>query len=114
MKRDFSQTLSALGQPLPEPAHTLGAVCVAALLGAYADEQSLSGEEKFRRYQLAGRIHAGGIQDVSAEEVAQLKKLIGKNWPPAVLGPAYEALEQDAHELVDEPVRGEIVPDAAA
>lgn len=98
MKRDFSQLLAALGQPLPEPANTLGGVSVAALLGSYADEQGLSGEEKFHRYQLAERIHAGSVQEVSAEEVALLKKLIGKNWPPAVLGPAYEALEQDAVE----------------
>jgi len=95
VKRDFSQPLAALGQPLPEPASTLGAVSIAALLGSYADEQGLSGEEKFRRYQLAERIHAGNVQDVSAEEVALLKKLIGKNWPPAVLGPAYEALERE-------------------
>lgn len=95
MKRDFSQPLAALGQPLPELASTLGGVSIAALLGAYADEQGLSGEEKFRRYQLAERIHAGNVQDVSAEEIALLKKLIGKNWPPAVLGPAYEALEQE-------------------
>lgn len=96
MKRDFSQTLSALGEPLPENVGTLRAVCVGALLGVYADEQSLGGEEKFRRYQLAERLNAGGVQEVSAEEVALLKKLVGKNWPPAVLGPAYEALERDA------------------
>ena len=98
MKRDFSQTLSALGNPLPENVGTLGAVCVGALLGVYADEQNLPGEDKFRRYQLAERIHVGGVQEVTAEEVASLKKLIGKNWPPAVLGPAYEALERDAPE----------------
>lgn len=100
MKRDFGQILSALGQPLPEPANTLGAVSIAALLGVYGDEQGLSGEDKFKRYQLAERLHAGGVQDVSAEEVALIKKLVGKNWPPAVLGPAYEALEQD---VVDPP-----------
>lgn len=98
MKRDFSQTLAALGEPLPENVGTLRAVCVGALLGVYADEQSLGGEEKFRRYQLAERVNAGGVQEVSAEEVALLKKLVGKNWPPAVLGPAYEALERDAVE----------------
>jgi hypothetical protein len=98
MKRDFSQTLSALGQPLPEPANTLGSVCVSALMGVYPDEQNLSGDDKFKRYQLAERLHAGGEQDVSAEDIALLKKLIGKNWSPAVLGPAYEALERDAPE----------------
>lgn len=96
MKRDFSTAMIALGAQLPENVATLGGVCIGALLGVYADEQSLSGDEKFKRYKLAERISAGGEQDVSAEEVALLKKLIGKNWPPAVLGPAYEALERDA------------------
>lgn len=95
MKRDFGQPITSPFEPLPNFADTLGKVCVASLLGSYADEQGLSGEEKFRRYQLAERIHAGNMQDVSAEEIALLKKLIGKNWPPAVLGPAYEALEQE-------------------
>lgn len=103
MKRDFSKHLAALGQPLPDNVGTLREVCVGALLAVYADEQALAGEEKFRRYKLAERVSPGGVQEVSAEEVALLKKLIGKNWPPAVLGPAYEALEQDAVELVDEP-----------
>lgn len=98
MKRNFSQAMIALGAQLPDNVATLGAVCIGALMGVYADEQGLSGDEKFKRYKLAERISAGGEQDVSAEEVVLIKKLIGKNWPPAVLGPAYEALEQDAAE----------------
>lgn len=93
----------ALGSPLPENVATLGAVCIGALMGVYADEQGLSGEEKFKRYKLAERISAGGDQEVSAEDIALLKKLIAKNWPPAVLGPAYEALEQDQELPADPP-----------
>lgn len=96
MKRDFSQAMVSLGQALPDNFHTLGAVCISALMGVYQDEQSLSGEDKFKRYKLAERINAGGILEVSAEDIALLKKLIGKNWSAAVVGPAYEALERDA------------------
>jgi len=95
VKRDFGAAMIALGAQLPENVATLGAVCIGALMGVYGDEQALSGDEKFKRYKLAERISAGGVQEVSVEDVALLKKLIGKNWPPAVLGPAYEALEQD-------------------
>lgn len=106
MKRNFSQAMIALGAQLPENVATLGAVCIGALMGVYADEQALSGDDKFKRYKLAERISAGGEQDVSAEEIALLKKLIGKNWPPAVLGPAYEALEQDPAEQATEALPG--------
>lgn len=103
MKRDFSQQLVGLGgQQLMEAngdeqrPMTLAVVAVNALMGQYADEQGLTGDEKFRRYQLAERIDAGGVQDVSAEEVALLKKLIGKAYGPMLVGPAFKALESDA------------------
>lgn len=105
MKRDFSQELVGLGgQKLVEAngdeqrPMTLGTVSVNALMGQFADEQGLSGEEKFRRYQLAERITAAGVQEVSAEEVALIKRLIGKAYGPILVGPAYIALEKDSPE----------------
>ena len=79
MIRDFNTSLTALG------GHKLE---------GYPDEQA-SGEEKFKRYQLAERISAAGPQDVSVEEVALIKRLIGKGYPPMVVGPAWLALEND-------------------
>jgi hypothetical protein len=98
MKRDFSRELIGLGEQKLVDAEgaplTLSGVVTTALLGTYPDEQA-TGEEKFRRYQLAARIDNAGIQEVAAEEVALIKRLIGKGYPPIVVGPAYQALEQD-------------------
>lgn len=99
MKRDFSDVLTGLaGQRLVDEKGddlTLGSVSVTALLAQYQDEQALSGDEKFRRYQLAERIAKLDVQEVSAEEVALLKRLIGKGYGPMLVGPAYVALERD-------------------
>ena len=98
MIRDFNTSLTALGGHKLEGGEglplTLGTVAINALLGTYPDEQA-SGEEKFKRYQLAERISAAGPQDVSVEEVALIKRLIGKGYPPMVVGPAWLALEND-------------------
>lgn len=101
MKRDFSVELVGLhdaklaelvdGEQRPM---TLGVVSVNALMGQYQDEQHLMGDEKFRRFQLAVRI-TEGVQEVSAEEITLLKRLIGKAYTPMVVGPAYMALERD-------------------
>lgn len=102
MQRDFSQELIGLGgQKLVEAngdeqrPMTLGAVSVNALMGQFADEQAITGEEKFRRYQLAERVSDAGVQDVSAEEIALIKRLIGKAYGPVLVGPAFKALELD-------------------
>lgn len=102
MKRDFAVELVGLndaklaelvdGEQRPM---TLRAVSVNALMGQYQDEPHLTGDEKFRRFQLAVRITEGD-QDVSAEEVTLLKRLIGKAYTPMIVGPAYLALERDA------------------
>lgn len=104
MKRDFSIILVGIaGQKMvneKEEPLTLGSVSVNALLGQYQDEQGLSGEEKFRRYQIAERVSAADVQEVSAEEVSLIKRLIGKGYPPMLVGPAYVALELDPVEPV--------------
>ena len=98
MIRDFTAPLSGIGDHKLVDAEgaqlTLGSVAINALLGTYADEQ-ISGEEKFKRYQFAERISSAGGQEVSAEEVALLKRLIGKGYPPIIVGPAFLALEKD-------------------
>lgn len=75
---------------------TLGSACVDALLGAYQDEAALPGEEKYRRFQLATKLSSSDEVDLTAEEIAQLKKLVGKAWSPLVVGRVYELLERDA------------------
>ena len=60
---------------------TLGFVAVNALMGVYPDEQNLEGGEKVRRYRLAINIQAANRPlDIPVEDIALLKKLIGKGF----------------------------------
>lgn len=85
------EAMNGAGGPL-----TLRSACVDALLGAYQDEVALPGEEKYRRFQLATKLSSSDEVDLTAEEITQLKKLVGKAWSPLVVGRVYELLELDA------------------
>jgi hypothetical protein len=66
MKIDFSAVIKDLdGDPVKdgEKDATLGRVACTALLAGYADEQSLSGEEKVKRFRLAEIAAKGGEQE---------------------------------------------------
>lgn len=65
-------------------------VCQTALLGQYQQEQ-VDGAEKARRWLLAVNIKS--VVEVSVEEVALIKKLIGYAYGPLVVGQAYQMLE---------------------
>lgn len=95
MKRDFSPELTFKGKPVKEgdAILTLRAVSMGVLL--MTDEQGISPEEKFKRFKLAERIGDDGMQEVTAEEIALIKRLIGRSCQPIVVGPAYELLETD-------------------
>lgn len=98
---DFTSKLSQLDgsqfkdQTGKDVETTLGSVAESALVNSYADEQNLPGEEKFRRYQLASKIHGADRKNLvlSPEETALLKKLIAKAFPPLVVGKAWELLD---------------------
>lgn len=103
MKVDFGAAIKTLsgvtvveevekdGEIVKEPV-TLKVVALNALMAQYKDEEKLTGAEKMSRYVLAQRIH-GGNTEMSAEDVALLKKLIGKAYGTAVVGAAYSILE---------------------
>lgn len=98
MRRDLSLPLLDLAGNQMQGATgalTLGSVAQDALLGTYADEGALPGTEKFARYQLAQKLHGQDAVDLSAEEIALIKKLIGKAWSALVVGRAFDALEAD-------------------
>ena len=89
---DFSQELKNIdGSSLPE-ALTLGAVVQNSLLFPFADEKDLSGEEKAKRAGLALRIHAGE-GNLTAEDIALCKRLVGKAYAPLVVYRAWQALD---------------------
>lgn len=67
--------------------------CVEALLAYFADEAGLTGEEKLKRWTLAKTIAAGGEIDLPVEEIALLKRVIAKAYPPLISGQVWEILE---------------------
>lgn len=68
-------------------------VLVEALLLNYNDETP-SGEDKVTRYELAVKIQAAdGELEVKAEEVALMKKLVGKAYATIIVGQAWKMLE---------------------
>lgn len=71
---------------------TLGAAARHALCSNFNDERDLSGEDKFERGMLAHRIRADGC-DCSVEEIATIKKLIGKLYGPEVVVAAWPLLD---------------------
>jgi hypothetical protein len=72
---------------------TLRIASEVALLSNFPDEPALATEAKSERFWLAERIHRPGAADLSAEEVALLKRLIGKAYPPLVVGRAIQLLD---------------------
>lgn len=70
----------------------LAHVCVEALLVVDQNDGKTGGEEKLRRYELAKKVSAGGEINIKPEEATLLKDRIGKTYGPAVVGPAFEAL----------------------
>lgn len=100
MRIDFSTVMCDIkGNPIKESTEenakdvTLSTISCTALLNSYPDEQNLPVVDKLRRYKLASKASDGGEQELSIEEVAELKKIIGKAFPPLMVGRAYEILD---------------------
>lgn len=113
MKIDFSTVLNDLkGVPLKDglpPAEgqedkreelTLGSVVCSALLATYPDENNLDPKVKFQRFKLAEKASDGGEQELTVEDAAEIKKLLGKAWGPLVMGRAYEILDPPSEQCV--------------
>lgn len=100
MKINFKQPVVSIeGEALKngETPIDLGWCSVQALMALYNDERELQGEEKLKRYQLASKIQKSKETDgadLTVEEVAKLKTLIGKHFSASVVGPCWEMLEK--------------------
>lgn len=98
MKIDFDQKLLNIdGNVIPHTDEknntkdaTLSIVARTALLARFQDE-NLNGDDHYHRWDLAKS--AVGIAEWSVEDVSLLKRLIGKAYPPGIIGPAYDAIE---------------------
>ena len=99
MAIDFTQPITTLdGHPFKDPSGqvsdiTLAVIAENALLQAYSDETNLSGEDKIKRYTLARKIEDNKKVDLSAEEIALLKKLIAKSYNPLITGQSWHMLD---------------------
>ncbi len=98
MKIDFTQEIKALdGSSLPyqqEKGTLLKNIACDILLAQLPEERDLSGEEKCKRFVLATRIFSNPKKiDLTIEEVAMIKKLIGRAYPPLVVGQSWNYLE---------------------
>jgi hypothetical protein len=96
MKINFGQSLKELdGKAIKngEKDLTLKAVACNALGAIFNDDQMLSGEEKAKRGLLAMRLYANPDIDLTIEELALTKKLIGKAYGPIVIAQAWAMLE---------------------
>lgn len=72
---------------------SLRVMAAMALCGTYQDEQNLAGDEKFRRGMLAMKLENGGAEQLKAEEIAEIKKLIGKAYGPWEVAQAWRLLD---------------------
>jgi hypothetical protein len=65
-----------------------------ALQLTFQDERELDPIKKCARWVLATRIYANPTKiDLAIEEIAEIKKLIGKAYGPLVVGQAWQMLE---------------------
>ncbi len=73
---------------------TLRTACVRALLYT-APNDTTDGQKKFERYKLAEKIMgAKGHVELTAEELALIKQLVGVIYVTVLVGRIYEALEK--------------------
>lgn len=64
-----------------------------ALYATFEDEKTLSGDEKFKRAELAQGIVGSGDVKLKAEDVALIKRLIAKLYGPLIVYQAWTALD---------------------
>ena len=69
---------------------TLKGILVRVLV---ADQKDIDGEEKYGRYKLAERISSSDDLDLTTEETALVKRLVGSLYGPTVVGVTYDLLD---------------------
>lgn len=100
MRRNFDQPILDINdEPIKSEKGeiaTLAIVSINALLATYGDEPGLSGKDKVERMHIALKINRSPREvDLTTEQLAKIKELIGKGFPPLIVGRAYELLEQE-------------------
>lgn len=83
------------GEPIKEGEKplTLGRAALMALTLTLPEDSAMTGEEKFKLGALASRVYTDKPVDLSAEEIATLKKRIGKAFNALVVFRAWPMLD---------------------
>lgn len=83
------------GEPCaPDRIATLGRVVKIALYASFPDEQSLSGEDKYKRAEIAQAITGASDVKLKQSDRELVKKLVGKLYGPLVVYAVWNMLEQ--------------------
>ena len=100
MKINSTQILLTYsGQPMKDrdgKDATLRWACCEALTATFQDEKNLSGEDKIKRYVLAGRIFENDNPDLTVKEVALVIELVAKAFSTPIAAPALMILDPAA------------------
>lgn len=98
MIRDLTAPILSLdGEPVKQGDKelTMHEVVTTALL--MGDPQNKDGAAKAKRFFVAQAVHANPAEvELSAEQMADIKKLVGESYGPLVVGQVYRALDGDA------------------
>lgn len=87
---DEKPLMNADGSPV-----TMAYAAKEALLAIFPTEKEISGDEKFKRYQLAKKINSSSEEcEISIEEAALIKKLVSMAYGANVVGRLYEMMEK--------------------
>ena len=73
---------------------TIKDVVLESLLAFKAGEGSASGEEKFKRYEIASLINKGGIVELTTEQVLAIKNRVGEMGYTIVVGYIWSCIEK--------------------
>lgn len=88
LKQEITELLT--GKPFPDT--DLGKVICQALIANNPNENP-SGDEKYNRWKLAARCADADAVEVSIEELALIKKVVGAAYGANVVGPVFSAIE---------------------
>ena len=75
---------------------TLGAAAFHALVFNFPDENTIDGEAKFKRGLLAAKIKGKDNLDLSAEDIATIKRVIGKLYGAWIVTQSWQLLDPGA------------------
>jgi len=94
--QDGAPILDCVGAGCTGPPLTLGSAAMRALVATFEDDKNLPGEEKFKRGELALRVYKGGTVDLSAEDVALIKKQMAKGYGPIVVLRTWKLIDPES------------------